>query len=206
MYFHCKSLSILERVSLFLQVSNSWHSAFWSCICGTFLHLHSKEQAQPLSRSSHLSFSFPSLQAIWENQFYYLFGFLFLVFVILVIACSEVSIVMTYFQLCGEDYNWWWRSFFLSGSASYYVLAYSIIYFFTKVYVRIFLNTYSLHALEVYPPSPQIVWQGGALQLGYNAVLLIALFLFICSSKLNTSFQLFSTLATLLSWWWASGF
>ena len=62
-----------------------------------------------------------------------MFGFLFLVFIILVIACSEVSIVMTYFQLCGEDYNWWWRSFFLSGSASYYVLAYSIIYFFTKV-------------------------------------------------------------------------
>lgn len=79
--------------------------------------------------------------AIWENQFYYLFGFLFLVFVILVIACSEVSIVMTYFQLCGEDYNWWWRSFFLSGSASYYVLAYSIIYFFTKLQIEHFIPT-----------------------------------------------------------------
>ena len=42
------------------------------------------------------------LTAVWENQFYYLFGFLFLVFVILIIACSEVAIVMTYFQLCGE--------------------------------------------------------------------------------------------------------
>ena len=74
-----------------------------------------------------------SRQAIWENQFYYLFGFLFLVFVILIIACSEVSIVMTYFQLCGENYHWWWRSFLLSGSASYYVLAYSVMYYFTKV-------------------------------------------------------------------------
>lgn len=37
--------------------------------------------------------------AIWENEFYYLFGFLFLVFVILVIACSQISIVMTYFQV-----------------------------------------------------------------------------------------------------------
>jgi len=73
------------------------------------------------------------LTAIWENQFYYLFGFLFLVFLILVIACSEVAIVMTYFQLCGEDYHWWWRSFFLSGSASYYVLAYAIIYYYTKL-------------------------------------------------------------------------
>lgn len=39
---------------------------------------------------------------------------------------------MTYFQLCGEDYHWWWRSFLLSGSASFYVLAYSIIYYYTK--------------------------------------------------------------------------
>ena len=42
------------------------------------------------------------LTAIWEDQFYYLLGFLFLVFIILIIACSEVAIVMTYFQLCGE--------------------------------------------------------------------------------------------------------
>ncbi|GFS77570.1 transmembrane 9 superfamily member 4 [Trichonephila clavipes] len=40
--------------------------------------------------------------AIWENEFYYLFGFLFLVFIILVISCSQISIVMVYFQLCGE--------------------------------------------------------------------------------------------------------
>lgn len=43
-----------------------------------------------------------ALQAIWENQFYYLFGFLFLVFIILVISVSQISIVMVYFQLCGE--------------------------------------------------------------------------------------------------------
>ena len=43
-----------------------------------------------------------SFQAIWENQFYYLFGFLFLVFVILCISVSQISIVMVYFQLCGE--------------------------------------------------------------------------------------------------------
>lgn len=42
------------------------------------------------------------MQAIWENQFYYLFGFLFLVFIILIVSCSQISIVMVYFQLCGE--------------------------------------------------------------------------------------------------------
>lgn len=42
------------------------------------------------------------LTAIWKNQFYYLFGFLFLVLLILVVSCSQISIVMVYFQLCGE--------------------------------------------------------------------------------------------------------
>lgn len=42
------------------------------------------------------------LTAIWKNQFYYLFGFLFLVSLILVVSCSQISIVMIYFQLCGE--------------------------------------------------------------------------------------------------------
>lgn len=40
--------------------------------------------------------------AIWQNQFYYLFGFLFLVFCILMVSCAQISIVMTYFQICGE--------------------------------------------------------------------------------------------------------
>ena len=75
--------------------------------------------------------------AIWENQYYYLFGFLFLVFAILIIACSQISIVMVYFQLCAEDYHWWWRSFFVSGGSAFYVFLYSAFYFYTKVSLRI---------------------------------------------------------------------
>ena len=43
-------------------------------------------------------------------QFYYLFGFLFVVFIILIITCAEITIVLCYFQLCSEDYNWWCAS------------------------------------------------------------------------------------------------
>jgi len=75
------------------------------------------------------------LNAIWENQFYYMFGFLFLVFVVLVISCAEITIVMTYMQLCAEDYRWWWRSFFVSGGCAIYVWVYSLFYFFTKLEV-----------------------------------------------------------------------
>lgn len=42
------------------------------------------------------------LSSVWSHQFYYLFSFLFLVFLILIITCAEISIVMCYFQLCSE--------------------------------------------------------------------------------------------------------
>jgi len=77
--------------------------------------------------------------AIYENQFYYLFGFLFLVFIILAISCSQISIVMVYFQLCGEDYRWWWRSFVVSGGSAVYVAAYSLFYFVTKLEIDEFV-------------------------------------------------------------------
>merc|ERR1712167_210426 len=64
---------------------------------------------------------------------YYVFGFLLLVFVILVITCAEITIVMCYFQLCAEDYHWWWRAFLTSGSSAGYMFAYSIFYFYTKL-------------------------------------------------------------------------
>jgi len=80
------------------------------------------------------------LSAIWENQFYYLFGFLFLVFVILGVCCSEIAIVMVYFQLCGEDYHWWWRSFIMSGGVAVYVFGYTIFYFVTKLDIVNFVS------------------------------------------------------------------
>ena len=60
------------------------------------------------------------LTSMWLHQTYYIFGILFLVYVILVLTCAEITIVLCYFQLCGEDYRWWWRSFFTSGSSALY--------------------------------------------------------------------------------------
>ncbi|PNY11865.1 transmembrane 9 superfamily member 4-like protein [Trifolium pratense] len=73
------------------------------------------------------------LTSIWLNQFYYIFGFLFLVFVILVITCAEITVVLCYFQLCSEDYLWWWRSYLTSGSSALYLFLYATFYFFTKL-------------------------------------------------------------------------
>jgi transmembrane 9 superfamily protein 2/4 len=45
--------------------------------------------------------------SIWQDQFYYIFGFLFIVFLVLIVTCAEITIVLCYFQLCSEDYHWW---------------------------------------------------------------------------------------------------
>ncbi|CAL0327170.1 unnamed protein product [Lupinus luteus] len=73
------------------------------------------------------------LTSIWLNQFYYIFGFLFLVFIILIITCAEITVVLCYFQLCSEDYLWWWRSYLTSGSSALYLFLYATFYFFTKL-------------------------------------------------------------------------
>ena len=80
------------------------------------------------------------MSSIWLNQFYYVFGFLFIVFVILIITCAEITIVLCYFQLCNEDYHWWWRSFLTPGSSALYLFLYSILYFFTKLSIQKFVS------------------------------------------------------------------
>ncbi|CAE7895689.1 TMN9, partial [Symbiodinium necroappetens] len=75
------------------------------------------------------------MSSLWQHQFYYLFGFLALVLVILLITCAEISIALTYFQLTAENYNWWWRSFLASGSSAVYVFLYSMMYFSSRLQI-----------------------------------------------------------------------
>ncbi|KAI6191138.1 Transmembrane 9 superfamily member [Aphelenchoides bicaudatus] len=68
------------------------------------------------------------LNSIWAHQVFYMFGFLSLVFIILLVTCSEATILLAYFHLCAEDYRWMWRSFFTSGFTAVYLFAYCIHY------------------------------------------------------------------------------
>lgn len=81
------------------------------------------------------------LNSIWSNQMYYMFGFLFLVFIILVITCSETTVLLCYFHLCAEDYGWWWRSFLTSGFTAFYLFIYCVHYFFTKLQIEGAIST-----------------------------------------------------------------
>ncbi|XP_012262540.1 transmembrane 9 superfamily member 2 isoform X2 [Athalia rosae] len=82
------------------------------------------------------------LNSLWSSQVYYMFGFLFLVFLILVITCSETTILLCYFHLCAEDYHWWWRSFLTSGFTAFYLLVYCIHYFATKLNIEDMTSTF----------------------------------------------------------------
>uniref|UniRef100_A0A8C5GIG8 Transmembrane 9 superfamily member n=1 Tax=Gouania willdenowi TaxID=441366 RepID=A0A8C5GIG8_GOUWI len=75
------------------------------------------------------------LNSIWSHQMYYMFGFLFLVFIILLITCSEATVLLCYFHLCAEDYHWWWRSFLTSGFTAVYLFIYAVHYFFSKLQI-----------------------------------------------------------------------
>ncbi|KAF5725878.1 transmembrane 9 superfamily member 8 [Tripterygium wilfordii] len=98
------------------------------------------------------------LTSIWLHQFYYIFGFLFLVFIILIVTCAEITVVLCYFQLCSEDYLWWWRSYLTSGSSALYLFLYAAFYFFTK--------------LEITKPV------SGILYFGYMLIVSYAFFVF----------------------------
>lgn len=82
------------------------------------------------------------LNSLWSSQVYYMFGFLFLVFLILVITCSETTILLCYFHLCAEDYHWWWRSFLTSGFTAFYLLIYCVHFFMTKLDIEDATSTF----------------------------------------------------------------
>lgn len=73
------------------------------------------------------------MSALWLHHIYYIFGFLVLVALVLVLTCAEVSILLCYFQLCSEDYRWWWNSFLSAGSCAFYIMLYAAWYQMTEL-------------------------------------------------------------------------
>ncbi|CAB4037552.1 transmembrane 9 superfamily member 1-like, partial [Paramuricea clavata] len=95
-----------------------YRSAFVHMIVGGFL---------PFSAISvELYYIFST---IWGHDHYTLYGILLIVFLILLSVTACISIALTYFQLSSEDYRWWWRSVFSSGSTGIFVFFYSMFYF-----------------------------------------------------------------------------
>lgn len=78
--------------------------------------------------------------ALWQHKYYHVFGFLFIVYMILIIVCSCVAIVATYVLLNGHDYRWHWMSFLNGASTGVYAFLYATYYFLNKTNMSGFLQ------------------------------------------------------------------
>ncbi|CAA0818448.1 Transmembrane 9 superfamily member 1 [Striga hermonthica] len=79
--------------------------------------------------------------SFWNYKVYYVYGFMLLVFVILIIVTVCVTIVGTYFLLNAENYHWQWTSFFSAASTALYVYFYSVYYYHVKTKMSGFFQT-----------------------------------------------------------------
>ncbi|KAG1331108.1 putative Transmembrane 9 superfamily member 1 [Cocos nucifera] len=79
--------------------------------------------------------------SFWNYKVYYVYGFMLLVFLILIIVTVCVTIVGTYFLLNAENYHWQWTSFFSAASTAVYVYLYSIYYYNVKTKMSGFFQT-----------------------------------------------------------------
>ncbi|KAI1334844.1 Nonaspanin [Xylariaceae sp. FL0016] len=82
-------------------------------------------------------------QSMWQDKsgYYYVFGFLAFVSLILIITVAEVTVVTIYVQLCSENYHWWWQSFMIGGGSAVWVFLYSVWYYFFKLHITGFVSS-----------------------------------------------------------------
>lgn len=72
-----------------------------------------------------LYFIFSSL---WFNRIYYMFGFLFFCFILMILTTALISVLTIYYTLCNENYKWQWKSFFVGGGCAIYVFLHSLYF------------------------------------------------------------------------------
>ncbi|KAI1210885.1 Nonaspanin [Annulohypoxylon truncatum] len=96
-------------------------------------------------------------QSLWQDKsgYYYVFGFLAVVSMILILTIAEVTVVTIYVQLCSENYHWWWQSFLVGGGSAIWVFLYCVWYYFANLHISGFVSSllffvYSFMACCVY--------------------------------------------------------
>ncbi|GAB7360809.1 hypothetical protein MBLNU230_g0796t1 [Neophaeotheca triangularis] len=90
------------------------------------------------------------MRSLWSSRIYYMFGFLFLCYGLMIVTTAAVTVIAVYMFLCQENYHWQWRAFICSGASAGYVFAYSLLYWARML-------SFSS-------------WTGGLLYLGYSAL------------------------------------
>ncbi|KAJ5621638.1 hypothetical protein N7528_006421 [Penicillium herquei] len=73
------------------------------------------------------------MTSLWTNKIYYMFGFLFLCYGLMIITSAATTILLVYFLLCAENYRWHWRAFAGAGMTGGYVFVNALIFWVTRV-------------------------------------------------------------------------
>ena len=101
------------------------------------------------------------MNSIWFSKVYYMFGFLFVCYGLMIVTSAAVTVLMIYFLLCAENYHWQWRSFCTAGASAFYVFASALLYWIKDVS---FMS-----------------WTSGVVYMGYSA--LLSLLFFVLTGK-----------------------
>lgn len=81
------------------------------------------------------------MSSIWFSKVYYMFGFLFLCYGLMIITCAAVTVLLVYYLLCAENYMWHWRAFMTAGASAGYVFANALLYWLTKLQLATLAGT-----------------------------------------------------------------
>lgn len=73
------------------------------------------------------------MTSLWTNKIYYMFGFLFLCYGLMIITSAATTVLLVYFLLCAENYRWHWRAFAGAGMTGGYVFLNALIFWATRV-------------------------------------------------------------------------
>lgn len=76
-----------------------------------------------------------------KSSYYYVFGFLSIITLLLAITIGETVIITLYIQLCAENYHWWWTSFLTGGSSAFWIFVYLNWYYWTKLHIDGFVSS-----------------------------------------------------------------
>jgi transmembrane 9 superfamily member 2/4 len=101
------------------------------------------------------------MKSLWTSKIYYMFGFLFVCYALMIVTTACTTILLVYFLLCAEDYRWHWRAFLGAGMTGVYVFIMALGFWMLRI---------SLGGVT-----------GGVLYVGYSA--LIGFLVFVLTGK-----------------------
>ncbi|KAM0043438.1 putative nonaspanin (TM9SF) [Helianthus debilis subsp. tardiflorus] len=85
---------------------------------------------------------YDNLLTVWGRGIYTFYNSMAIIFVLLLITTSLVSVMLTSFLLAVENHEWWWRSFLNGRSTGLYVYGYGIYYYFYLSNMNSFAETF----------------------------------------------------------------